>query len=1157
MEEKEFVHLHMHTEYSLLDGANRIKELVARVKELGMKSVAITDHGNMFGAIEMYKECKAEGIKAIIGCEVYVAPRSRYEKEGKIDSEPSHLILLAKNNNGYKNLTLLVSKGYTEGFYYKPRIDIDILKQCSKDLICLSACLSGELPKLLVNGQYEKALETAKEYNEIFGEGNYYLEMQENSIPEQKLVNQGILKISRETGIPYVATNDCHYLKEEDHFVHEVLLCLQTGKTISDTNRMRFATNEFFVKSPRQMNTRFINFPKAIENTVKIAEKCNVDFDFGHTILPSFKVEGNMSNIQYFNELCNKGLEDKYKTVEEKTKARERLAYETKVITQMGFIDYFLIVQDFVNYAKSINIPVGPGRGSGAGSIAAYLIGITDIDPLQFDLIFERFLNPERISMPDFDIDFCYERRGEVIEYVAKKYGRDHVAQIVTFGTLAAKAAVRDIARVLDLPYAKGDQIAKLVPKEMKITLDKALEIDENFRGLYNIDEDAKKVIDLAMKVEGMVKNTSTHAAGIVISKEPVSNYVPLYVNKDMVSTQYPMNILEELGLLKMDFLGLRTLTVIKDAMDLIKAIHGVDIVWDKNYEDKAVYDLLSEGKTNGVFQLESAGFKQMLQQLKPDRIEDIIVMLSLYRPGPMDQIPMYIKNKNNKGSIEYTHKALEPILKGTNGCMVYQEQVMQIFRDLAGYSFGRADLVRRAMSKKKLDVMAKERDIFINGLKDENGNISIPGALKNGVDEVSCNKIFDQMAEFAKYAFNKSHAAAYAVVSYQTAYLKVHYPAEFIAATMNSFIGNLDKIPEYIEECKVLRIPVLKPDINESMAKFTVAHGKIIFAMESIKNVGTRAIEIVVNERKENGAYTDFIDFCERVSDELVNKKCIESLIKAGCFDKLCEGTDNNRYDLLANYEIILDAISGQRRRNFANQVSMFDIIPKGQDESIKLTIKKIGTTPTARELLEMEKEMTGIYVSGHPMDEYIKQITKVSTIKSIDILDGKVNEKKEETICGIIKTCRKMQTKKGSMMAFATLEDMYGTVDLIIFEKQLYACSDLLKEGQIVVVKGRASLQGESPKLVVNLLSDILSIPVEKKIFLKISKENDEIKKQLSLKLKDVALAHSGENPVCIFFEKDNKLQNLNKNFWLDGTFSCMVDLENIFGKENVKTK
>ena len=833
-----FVHLHIHSEYSLLDGANRIKDLPIRAKELGMDAIALTDHGSMFGTIDFYKACKANGIKPIIGCEVYVAPRSRKDKDPNLDARYNHLILLAKNNDGYKNLAKLVSLGYTEGFYYKPRIDKEALEQYHENLICCSACLAGEVNQAILKNNMEEAKKVALWFKKLFGE-DYYLEIQNNGIKEQVLVNQKLIELSRELDIPLVATNDAHYLKREDAYNHEVLLCIQTGKKMSDEDRMKFETDELYVKSPEEMSDYFKNVPEAMENTVKIAEKCNVEFEFGHTILPNYDVpEEFETHYDYLKKLCDDGIKNRYG--ENPTKEiLERAEFEMNVINQMGYVDYFLIVWDYIHYAKTHNIPVGPGRGSGAGSIVAYAIEITDIDPIKYGLIFERFLNPERISMPDFDVDFCYEKRDQVIDYVCRKYGHDHVSQIITFGTMSARMVIRDVGRVLDVPYAETDKIAKMVPNELHITIKKAMEQNRELRDLYEQNSDMKKMLDIAMALEGMPRQASTHACGIVITKDPVVDYVPLYRRDDIISTQYIMTTLEELGLLKMDFLGLRTLTVIQDTIELVKANRGIDVEFDKDMNDSKVYKLWQDGNSVGIFQFESQGMTNFMKELKPDCLEDIIAGVSLYRPGPMDQIPRYIANKKDPEHAVYTHPALKPILEVTYGCMVYQEQVMQIVRDLAGYSLGRADLVRRAMGKKKLDVMAKERENFIHGQVDENGNIIIKGCVRNGIDEKSANKIFDEMAEFAKYAFNKSHAACYAVVAYRTAYLKAYYPVEFMAAMLNSFLGNLDKIPAYTEECKRLNIQILKPDINKSYTKFTVDNGKIRFGLGSVKNVG------------------------------------------------------------------------------------------------------------------------------------------------------------------------------------------------------------------------------------------------------------------------------------------------------------------------------
>ncbi len=875
-----FVHLHIHSEFSLLDGANRIKDLPIRAKELGMDAMAITDHGAMFGAIDFYKACKANGIKPIIGCEVYVAPRSRFDKDPNLDGKYSHLILLAKNNDGYKNLAKLVSIGYTEGFYYKPRIDHESLEKYHEGLVCCSACLAGEVNQAILANDMEKAKQVALWFKNLFKD-DYYLEIQNNGIKEQVLANQKLIELSRELEIPLVATNDAHYLKREDAYNHEVLLCIQTGKRMTDEDRMRFETDELYVKSPEEMADYFKNVPDAIENTVKIAEKCNVEFEFGHTILPNYDVpEEFKTHYDYLEKLTMDGLVRRYgnknqvdnnieinaedsretsKSIEEKNNEEipseilDRAKYELSVINKMGYVDYFLIVWDYIHYAKTHDIPVGPGRGSGAGSIVAYSIGITDIDPIKYGLIFERFLNPERISMPDFDVDFCYEKRDKVIEYVESKYGKDHVSQIITFGTMSARMVIRDVARVLDLPYSEADKLAKMIPNEIHITIKKAMEQNIELKELYENSAEMKKLLDIAMALEGMPRQASTHACGIVITKEPVVNYVPLYVRDDAISTQYIMTTLEELGLLKMDFLGLRTLTVIKDTIDLVKQNKGIDVQFDEEMNDPKVYKLWQNGESVGIFQFESQGMTNFMKELKPDCLEDIIAGVSLYRPGPMDQIPRYIANKKDPEHAVYTHPSLKPILEVTYGCMVYQEQVMQIVRDLAGYSLGRADLVRRAMGKKKLDVMAKEREIFINGQVDENGNIIVPGCVRNGIDEKSANKIFDEMAEFAKYAFNKSHAAAYAVVSYQTAYLKAYYPTEFMAAMLNSFLGNLDKVPGYIEECKRLGISILKPDINKSSTKFTVDKNQIRFGLGSIKNVGTSAVDEIVAIREKD----------------------------------------------------------------------------------------------------------------------------------------------------------------------------------------------------------------------------------------------------------------------------------------------------------------
>ena len=1069
----DFVHLHVHSEYSLLDGMSRIKDLPVRAKELGMKAIALTDHGVMYGAVDFYKECKKNDIKPIIGCEVYVAPHSRFDKEAGRDNGYNHLILLAKNKTGYQNLSKLVSLSFVEGFYYKPRIDLEILEQYSEGLICLSACLAGSLSQAIIQDNMEKAEEIALWHKQVFKD-DYYIEIQHNGLRQQIMVNQKLIQLARKLDIPLVATNDAHYLKKEDSYFHEVLLCIQTGKRMSDEDRMRFETEEFYIKSPEEMADYFSEFPDAIENTVKIAEKCNYDFEFGVTKLPNYDVpEEYETHLDYFKDLCYKGIKNRYGE-NPSEEVMSRLEYEISVIEKMGYVDYFLIVWDYINYAKSVGIPVGPGRGSGAGSIAAYAIGITDIDPLKYGLLFERFLNPERVSMPDFDVDFCYERRGEVIEYVERKYGKDHVSQIITFGTMAARMVIRDVGRVLDYPYSETDKLAKMIPMEVHITIPKALEQNREFKELYESNPSVKQLIDIAIKLEGLPRQASTHACGIVITKDPVDTYVPLYVNDGNISTQYTMNLLEELGLLKMDFLGLRTLTVISDTEKLVKQNRGIDVEYDKDMNDPKVYKLWANGESVGIFQFESQGMTNFMKELKPDCLEDIIAGVSLYRPGPMDQIPRYIKGKQNPGHNVYTHPALEPILNVTYGCMVYQEQVMQIVRELAGYSLGRADLVRRAMGKKKLDVMAKEREYFINGQVDENGNVLVPGCVRNGIDKESANKIFDEMAEFAKYAFNKSHAAAYSVVSYRTAYLKTYYPEEFMAATLNSFLGNLDKVPIYIYECKRLNIGILKPDINKSFTKFTVQDKKIRFGLGSIKNVGISAIETVISERERNGEFESFTDFCERIQSGTVNRKCIECLIKAGCFDEM----NQTRATLLASYERILDTINNQGRNSMANQVTMFDLVQPEETVKYQYTVLK---ELDERELLAQEKEMIGIYISGHPLEKFKDAIQRQTNINSIQIKDlngenaGKFKDGQNVKYAGTITSVKKKYTKRNTIMAFVTVEDLYGSAEIVVFDSVFSRCDNILVEENIVIVEGRLSIkEDEDARIIVQNIKE-----------------------------------------------------------------------------------
>ena len=1165
----EFVHLHLHSEFSLLDGANRIKDIPVIAKELGMDSIALTDHGVMFGVIDFYKACKANDIKPIIGCEVYVAPRTRHDKEPGIDNLYNHLILLAKNNEGYKNLSKMVSLSFTEGYYYKPRIDKELLEKYHEGLICCSACLAGEVPQAIQKNDMEEAKRVALWFKDLFKE-DYYLEIQNNGLRQQALVNQKIIELSKELDIPLVATNDAHYSRKEDAYSHEVLLCIQTGKRMSDEDRMRFETDELYIKSPKEMIDYFENVPEAIENTVKIAEKCNVEFEFGHTILPNYDVpEGFETHYDYIEKLCKDGLLKRYGKEEKdyselSEEIRNRAEYELGVIKKMGYVDYFLIVWDYINYAKTHDIPVGPGRGSGAGSIVAYAIGITDIDPLKYNLLFERFLNPERISMPDFDVDFCYEKRDKVIQYVCEKYGYDHVSQIITFGTMSARMVIRDVARVLDIPYAEADKLAKMVPNEIHITIKKALEQNKEFNDAYENNEEVHKLLDIAMSLEGMPRQASTHACGIVITKEPVDTYVPLYVREGNISTQFIMTTLEELGLLKMDFLGLRTLTVIQDTINLVKETRGIEVKFDKEMNDPKVFKLWQDGESVGIFQFESQGMTNFMKELKPDSLEDIIAGVSLYRPGPMDQIPRYIANKKDPEHAIYTHPALKPILEVTYGCMVYQEQVMQIVRDLAGYSLGRADLVRRAMGKKKLDVMAKEREIFINGQVDEEGNVVVPGCVRNGIDEASANKIFDEMAEFAKYAFNKSHAAAYAVVSYQTAYLKAYYPEEFMAATLNSYLGNLDKVPYYIEECKRLKIEILRPNINKSVTKFTVEDGKIRFGMGSIKNVGIAAINAIVEERNKNGEFKSFTDFCERIQNESINKRCIESLIKAGTFDEF----EQTRCTLMASFEDIIDAISDNSKKSIKGQVSMFDM---GEEQSDELQNLKYNFTTlkeySDKELLSMEKEMLGLYISGHPLSELKEQIERVANIDTLKIRasmeeeqeTGNVEYKDGQNVkfVGVINSIKKKYTKTNKIMAFIELEDLYGSLEVIAFENCYQSSLNSLVEENIVLVEGRVSIkEEESITIIANKIQDFndnnikdSTLPQKKVLNIDVTNLTEEQKSRLRGALK----FFSGDrNNTQLEIKNENTISKAGGIFL---NKEILEELEELVGVDNVE--
>ena len=1084
--EKNFTHLHVHTEYSLLDGFSRVKTLVKRAKEKGMTAVAITDHGCMFGAIDFYKAAKAEGIKPIIGCEVYTAPRKLTDKDPNYDKHQGHLVLLAKDMTGYKNLIKIVSKSYVDGFYYKPRTDMDELKKHSQGLIALSACLAGDVPRAIMNGNYDKARKLAMEYRNIFGNGNYYLEIQDHGLPEQKQVNTEVVRLSRELNIPLVATNDVHYVDKDDAKIQDILMCLQMQKTIDDENRMKFPSDEFYLKSREEMEQLFPELEEALDNTNEIAERCNVEFEFHKYHLPRYDVPEGYTTNGYFRELCQKGLVERYgEDCPEEYK--ERLEYELNTIENMGYVEYFLIVWDFINFAKQNNIMVGPGRGSAAGSIVAYTLKITDIDPMKYSLLFERFLNPERVSMPDIDIDFCYERREEVIDYVKRKYGEDHVAQIITFGTMGAKIAIRDVARVLNVSYNKADQIAKEIPFELGMTIDKAMDSNPTLVDLYESDAEAREVIDISKRLEGTLRHASTHAAGVVIARNPVDEYVPLYKHQDSITTQFTMTTLEELGLLKMDFLGLRTLTVIRDALDLIELNRDIKgytehIDFSKmEYDDDEVFETLSQGNTLGVFQLESSGMRNFMKQLKPNSFEDIVAGISLFRPGPMDSIPTYIENKNNPENVTYINDKLRPILEVTYGCLVYQEQVMQVVRDLAGYSYGRSDLVRRAMSKKKMDVMEEERQYFIHGKFDDEGNIEIPGCIRNGISEEDANKIFDDMIDFARYAFNKSHAAAYGVLAYETAYLKVHYPVEFMAALMTSIMGNSDKVVEYIRECNAIGIPVNPPDINKSFSKFSVEGDSIRFGLAAVKNVGVNIIENIVKEREENGEFKDFVDFAKRLDTKDTNKRVVESLIKCGAFDQISE----NRATLMAGYESVLESISMDRKKNVQGQISLFDAFSTQVDEAPEMQLST--KLPVLREFsekekLNMEKEVLGMYLSGHPLSEYKSELDRKTSINMKKINELKEDEKtymklhdREVIMGGMVIAKRIMTTKRNEIMAFITLEDLYGAIEVVVFPQTLKKFNILLNDDSIILIKGAISIDGDEAKLIARDIKDI----------------------------------------------------------------------------------
>ena len=1155
---KNFTHLHLHTEYSLLDGACRIEGLMQRVKALGQTAVAITDHGVMYGCVDFYKAAKKVGVKPIIGCEVYVATRTRFDKVNRIDGS-NHLVLLCKNETGYKNLIKMVSAGFTEGFYNKPRVDHELLEEYHEGLICLSACLAGEIPQALLAGDYEKAKNLARYYEDLFGKGNYYIEIQDHGLDEQRTVLPLLVRLSRETGIPLVATNDAHYLEKEDSRMQHILICIQTNKTVNDDDVLEFGTDEFYVKSTDEMYELFSAWPEACENTSRIAEMCSFDFEFGVTRLPYFVAPDGMDNKEYFVKLCRDGLLRRY-GADVPEDIRARLDYEISIIDRMGYINYYLIVFDFINYAKSQGIPVGPGRGSGAGSLAAYCVGITNIDPIKYNLLFERFLNPERVSMPDFDIDFCYERRQEVIDYVIRKYGADHVAQIVTFGTMAARAAIRDVGRVLDMPYGTVDGIAKLVPMEPKMTLTKALSISRELKARYDADPQVKELIDMSLKLEGMPRHASTHAAGVVITREAADEYVPLATNDGNPVTQFTMTTIEELGLLKMDFLGLRTLTVIDDAEKMIRKREPGFSMDAVPYDDQRVYAMLNAGETEGVFQMESGGMTQAVMGLQSKSLEDIIAIISLYRPGPMESIPTYIANRHNPGNVKYKTPQLEHILDVTNGCIVYQEQVMQICRELAGFSYGQADLVRRAMSKKKHDVMEKERQHFVHG-NTEPGH-ECAGCVANGISEAVANAIFDDMSSFASYAFNKAHAAAYAVVAYQTAYLKRHYPCEFMAALLTSVLDNTGKVIEYTAECQRMGIRVLPPDINASDAGFTVEGKDIRFGLLALKNVGRNLIATVVRERSGT-PYRSLYDFCKRLHGTEINRRAVESMIKSGAFDNL----EAKRRSMMDGVEGILKSVESEARRNLDGQIDLFGALD-GEQESGRNVYKlpDSGEEYPYDILLQMEKEVSGLYLSGHPLDHYRPVIEEVSTCRISELVGENAHAYDEQNVtlvCTVVRT-KTINTKAGGMMAFITVEDLSGSMEVLAFPKVLLAASEAVHDNAVVVIKGRVSYKEDEPsKLIADSIVDVERYEPDK-----IKTDIKSTKNGLWLKLssmrsesfeetKNLLQIFEGNFPVYMYFEDTKQRMLAPKSLWCTQSDLLVSELERVLGAGNVKVK
>ena len=1146
----EFTHLHVHTEYSLLDGSNKIKEYVARVKELGMDSAAITDHGVMYGVIDFYRAAREAGINPILGCEVYVAPGSRFDREvGSGDDRYYHLVLLAENNQGYSNLMKIVSKAFVEGFYYKPRVDLELLEKYHEGIIALSACLAGEVQRYLVRGLYEEAKETACKYEKCFGKGNFFLELQDHGIPEQKTVNAGLMRMSQETGIELVATNDVHYTYAEDAEPHDILLCLQTGKKLSDENRMRYEGGQYFVKSEEEMRALFPYAAQAIENTQKIADRCNVEIEFGVTKLPHFEVPEGYDSWTYLNKLCHEGLVRRYPDKHEEL--LPKLDYELSVIQKMGYVDYFLSVWDFINYARTHGIPVGPGRGSAAGSLVSYTTGITNIDPIRYNLLFERFLNPERVTMPDIDIDFCYERRSEVIDYVIEKYGKDCVTQIVTFGTLAARGVIRDVGRVMDLPYNFCDTIAKNIPNELNITIDKALIMNPELRSMYESDETVKRLIDMAKRLEGLPRHTSMHAAGVVISQKAMDEYVPLSRSSDgTITTQFVMTTIEELGLLKMDFLGLRTLTVISDAVKLVEKNHGIKIDVDNiDYNDKKVLDSIGTGRCDGVFQLESAGMKNFMKELKPQSLEDVIAGISLYRPGPMDFIPKYIKGKNEPESVTYVCKELEPILEPTYGCIVYQEQVMQIVQNLAGYTMGQADNIRRAMSIKMQYVIDADRQNFVYGNEEQ----GIKGCIANGISEQAANQIYDSMVDFAKYAFNKSHAAAYAVVAYQTAYLKYYYPVEFMAALMTSVIDNTRKVAEYIYSCRQMGIKVLSPDINEGEGRFLATKDGIRYGMYAIKSIGRQVIDIILAEREANGKYTTLSDFLSRVAGREVNKRAVENLIKAGA----CDGLDGNRQQMLLVYNTLIDNLNQEKKNSLAGQMSLFDLVSEEEKKAYEVRFPNVEEY-TKEIKLGFEKEVLGIYLSGHPLEEYEEKWRKnISAVTADFMLDEetnavKIKDNQSVVIGGIITEKTIKYTKQNKAMAFITVEDLFGTVEVIIFPRDYEKYSRYLNEDEKVFVAGHANVEEDkNGKLICEKIYSFDDTKRELWLQFATKESYEEKEKELYSRL----YGSDGNDEIVIYIASLRAMKRLGQNYNDHINPELVGNLTEFLGEKNVK--